>query len=251
MLTRGEIKYIQSLQDKKHRDAERRFVAEGTKWIDELIKWQPGWIEKIYASETWAKEHNGHILSEKLEVVKDFEMEKISALSHPAPALALVKKPIYTHQAFDEDHWNLVLDGIQDPGNMGTIIRIADWFGLKAIWCSSDTVDAFNPKVVQSAMGSLCRVKVFYADLEDLLSVTDLPICITGMEGRNVFETKAHSGILVIGNEGKGVRPGVTSKASHTLSIPRIGHAESLNAAVATGIMIARLTAGREPSKGH
>ena len=251
MLTKSEIKHIRGLQDKKHRDESGLFVAEGAKWIEELLQWQPGWIEKIIADEEWISQMEGNLPGDQLCAVKSYEMEKISSLSSPASVIALVKRPIYDLPAFDPDRWNLVLDGIQDPGNLGSIIRIADWFGLTDIWCSKDTADAFGPKVVQATMGSLCRVRVHYCKLSDLLSSTPIPVYLTSMEGHNVFDTKAHCGILVIGSEGKGVRPEVAEKGSHTLSIPRIGHAESLNAAVAAGIIIARLTSPKEKSKGH
>ncbi|MCU0387218.1 MAG: RNA methyltransferase [Chitinophagaceae bacterium] len=251
MLTKGEIKYIQSLQDKKHRDAAQRFVVEGAKWLEELIQWQPDWIEKILATKKWKEEHKRAADSFVVESIEDYEMEKISFLSQPSPVLAIARKPVHENPVFDHNRWNLVLDGIQDPGNLGTIIRIADWFGLPAIFCSSDTADAYNPKVVQATMGSLCRVKIIYGNLEKILSETDIPVFISAMQGNNIFDTNAQSGILVIGSEGKGVRPEVAAKASRKITIPRIGRAESLNAAVATGIMLARLTSPRQLSKGH
>ncbi len=251
MLTKSEIKHIQSLQDKKHRDAAGRFIAEGTKWMEELIAWQPGWIEKVYALPSWAREHGHRLKAGQVQPAQDFELKKISALATPGPVVAVVRKPIYELRPFHEDQWNLVLDGIQDPGNLGSIIRIADWFGLTAIWCSSDTVEAFNPKVVQSSMGSLCRVQIYYTSLESMLASTSMPICVTDMAGSNIFETRAHKGVVVIGSEGKGVRPEIAALASHILAIPRIGHAESLNAAVATGIIVAKLTSAKEKAKGH
>ena len=153
MLTKNEIKTIRLLQDKKHRDAEQRFVAEGTKWIEELLKWQPGWIEKLYTTEGWLSDHGKQIAPHQVQLVENFELEKISGLAHPAPVIAVVRKPEIKPRLFLPDHWNLVLDGIQDPGNLGSIIRIADWFGLGSIWCSPDCADAFGPKVVQATMG--------------------------------------------------------------------------------------------------
>ncbi len=251
MLTKNEIKYIRLLQDKKHRDEEQRFVAEGTKWTEELVRWQPGWLETLYTTEDWMKEHGKSIPAGKAKIIPGFDLEKISGLSHPAPVVAVCKKPARSVQPFASGAWNLALDGIQDPGNLGSIIRLADWFGLGAVWCSLDCADAFNPKVVQATMGSLCRVNVLYGNLEEWLSEASLPVFVTGMEGRNVFEMKTHEGILVIGSEGKGVRPVVSEKATHTLTIPRIGHAESLNAAVAAGIMVANLTSNTQQSRGH
>ncbi len=251
MLTKNEIKYIRLLQDKKHREEVQRFVAEGNKWVEELMKWQPGWLETLYATEDWVILHGKNIPEEKLKVIPEYDLEKISGLCHPAPVVAVCRKPLYPVQHFIKDKWNLALDGIQDPGNLGSILRLADWFGLDAVWCSPDCADAFNPKVVQATMGSLCRVKVFYGDLGDLLSQAIIPVFVSGMDGRNVFETKTHEGILVIGSEGKGVRPDIFQKATHTLTIPRIGHAESLNAAMAAGIMVAHLTNFTQKSRGH
>jgi TrmH family RNA methyltransferase len=160
MLTKNEIKYIRLLQDKKHRDQEQRFVVEGTKWMEELLQWQPGWLENLYTTSSWMELHGKNIPSEKARIIQDFELEKISGLSHPAPVLAVCKKPAPSVQLFATGKWNLVLDGIQDPGNLGSIIRLADWFGQETVWCSTDCADAFNPKVVQATMGSLCRVHV-------------------------------------------------------------------------------------------
>ncbi|HSK13687.1 MAG TPA: RNA methyltransferase [Phnomibacter sp.] len=253
MLTKNEIKYIQLLQDKKHRDAEGRFVAEGTKWVKELLQWQPAWIDKVYATRQWFEQDGESIAPAKKVEVKDHELEKISGLSTPSRVVAVVHRPATGQLSFLPGKWNLVLDGIQDPGNMGSIIRIADWFGLPAIWCSPDCADAYNPKVVQATMGSLCRVQVLRCDIDELLAEAGpLPVFVSGMEGVSISEVKVHEGVIVIGSEGKGVRASVLEKAGiHRITIPRIGHAESLNAAVATGIMIAGLTAAQERSRGH
>ncbi len=251
MLTKNEIKYIRLLQDKKHRDAEQRFVAEGTKWVEELIKYRPEWLEKIYTTQEWFAGHGKNMDSGKIQWTEPFELKKISGLSHPAPVVALVRKPENNPAVFNPDKWNLVLDGIQDPGNLGSIIRVADWFGLTCIWCSTDCADAFNPKVVQSTMGSLCRVQVCYQNLETLLASTNLPVFMSGMEGSSLFEIQEKAGILLIGSEGRGVRENLKEKARFRITIPRIGQAESLNAAVAAGIMIANLTAPPTKTKGH
>jgi TrmH family RNA methyltransferase len=251
MLTKNEIKYIRLLQDKKHRDIENRFVVEGTKWLQDLLQWQPELLETLYTTESWISAHGSGIEKQKVRIIADFDLEKISALAHPAPVIAVVRKPEKEKLPFSQHQWNIVLDGIQDPGNLGSIIRIADWFGLPAIWCSTDCADAFNPKVVQATMGSLCRVLVQYIDLENWLTGTNLPVYMSGMEGKSLFDIHEKTGILVIGSEGKGVRKEIAAKATHFITIPRLGHAESLNAAVATGIMVAKLTAAGERSKGH
>jgi TrmH family RNA methyltransferase len=242
MLTKNEIKYIRLLQDKKHRDAEMRFVAEGGKWLQELLKWKPDWLEKVYATENWLSGFEMAIDDKKIHITTDFELKKISGLATPSQVIAIINKPAEEPLIFVKNTWNIVLDGIQDPGNLGSIIRIADWFGLQAVWCSPDCADAFNPKVVQATMGSLCRVKVIYQPLEKMLEATTLPIFISDMEGKPVGEIGQKAGVLVIGSEGQGVRAGVRKKATGIITIPRIGHAESLNAAIATGIMVATLT---------
>ncbi len=241
MLSKNEIKYIRSLQVKKHRETEGKFIAEGAKWIEELLHTQPGWIENIYATDKWVKPAGKQPIAEAALRIEAYEMEKISALTHPGAVLALVRIPDTPQIAFDENSWNLVLDGIQDPGNFGSIVRIADWFGLKTLWCSKDCVDAYNTKVVQATMGSLCRINVIYTDLEKLPVQTPLPWYATAMHGKNVFGKMPEKGVLVIGNEGQGVRPELMAKATEKLTIPRIGKAESLNAAVATGILLSHL----------
>lgn len=251
MLTKNEIKYIRLLHDKKHRDAEMRFVAEGTKWIMEILEWQPSWIEKIYTSQNWLSQHGKNINPALVTLAESHELEKISSLSSPSPVVALLHKPQNKPVPFSPEGWNLVLDGIQDPGNLGSIIRIADWFGLKAVWCSNDCADAYNPKVVQATMGSLCRVKVYYGNLQPLLRDAGLPVYVSGMAGTSLFDVKEKNGILLIGSEGQGVRTDIGSIAAHRVTIPRLGQAESLNAAVATGIMVAHLTATPPKSKGH
>jgi RNA methyltransferase, TrmH family len=251
MLTKNEIKYIRLLQEKKHRDQENRFVVEGSRSVIEFIKDCPDKVETVFATAAWLGEHKdvkAQVLCREIAV---FEAERLSALKEASPVIAVLLKPENTLMDFNATGWNLVLDGIQDPGNLGSIIRIADWFGLHAIWCSPDCTDAFNPKVVQATMGSLARIKVVYTPLEQLLGQSDMPVYASTMQGESLFEVKAKKGILMVGNEGHGVRENIMRLATHKITIPRIGQAESLNAAVATGIMIAKLTAAPEKPRGH
>lgn len=241
MLSKNEIKYIRSLQVKKHREEHQKFIGEGNKWVEDLLATQPEWLEKLYVTDRWKTPEGPSIPVEKIMRIEGYEMEKISALAQPAPALAVMKIPEPAQLSLDLTGWNLLLDGIQDPGNFGSILRIADWFGLKQIWCSNDCVDAYNPKVVQATMGSLCRVQVMYSDLEKLLQQTSLPCYATAMHGKSIYETMPEKGILIIGSEGQGVRPELMMRATEKLTIPRIGKAESLNAAVATGILLSHL----------
>ncbi len=244
MLSKNEIKYIRSLQVKKHRGTEGKFIAEGHKWVEELMKSNPDWVERVYVTPQWEQLADKQIASNMVQHIEPFEMEKITALSNPTTVLAVVRIPKYKPDIPDKNKWNLLLDGIQDPGNLGSIIRIADWFGMQAIWCSEDCADAYNPKVVQATMGSLCRVQVNYTHLVSIIETTDLPAYVTAMEGKNIMSMMPSSGLLIIGSEGKGVRPELMDKATQKITIPRIGEAESLNVAVATGIIVSRLVWG-------
>ncbi len=244
MISKSQIKFVQSLKQKKYRDIHRCFVAEGSKLVLELTgSYFP--IRQIYANGEWIKEHPTpeNIL---VEEVKPFEMERITALSTPSPVLALVEMP---EELLDTTPWlenlTLVLDGIQDPGNLGTIIRIADWFGIGQIICSHGCVDLFNPKVVQATMGSIARVRVNYVELSNFFPTVGSEVHVYGLmlEGEDLFGAEITSnGIIVIGSEAHGISDKVTNFITHQLTIPfypsdRDHHAESLNAAVATGIV--------------
>lgn len=236
MISKNEAKYIQSLHDKKTRDEQRLFIAEGPKLINELIAAGIA-IQKIYATETWAAENNHEAV-----IVTADELKKISSLQTPNQVLAVVQQPTMPEGPVLKDTLTLVLDGIQDPGNLGTIIRIADWFSINQIVAAADTVDKYNSKVVQSTMGSLIRVHVWYKDLQQWLD--NVPVKIYGalLNGENVFTTgKIKEGILVIGNESKGIRPNILPYIQQPLTIPGNGQAESLNAAVATGIILSHI----------
>jgi TrmH family RNA methyltransferase len=173
--------------------------------------------------------------------ITDIELQKISNQQAPNQVFAIVQAKA-AQQPIVKGSLAIVLDGIQDPGNLGTIIRIADWFGIAHIICSHDTAELYNPKVVQSTMGSFTRTNILYTDLEAFLSASTLPVYGTLLDGRSIYETsKPKEGLLIIGNEGKGIRPAILPFVKHPLTIPRIGGAESLNAAVATGIVISHL----------
>jgi RNA methyltransferase, TrmH family len=251
MLTKNEITYIRLLKDKKHRDAENSYVVEGIRSLKEYLVACPKHIKMIYAAPEG--QVDASIVSQTIPItrVSDIEMGKISFLKQPTPFLAVVKKSGLPVPSINTGGWNLCLDGIQDPGNLGSIIRIADWFGLSQIWCSEDCADAYNPKVVQSAMGSLARVNVGYTQLKTLLTGNNLPVYASAMAGKKLYDIHIKYGILVIGNEGNGIREETLNLANYKVTIPRIGQAESLNAAVATGIMLSHLTAPPPQSRGH
>lgn len=239
MLSKNELKYIQSLCQKKQRQEERLFLVEGAKLVEELL--QSGLnVRKIYALPVWAEKYSQ--LSQ-LTVITEEELEKISNLQTPNQVLALVEQPETTSEPLLANQLTLVLDNIQDPGNLGTIIRIADWFGIHQIVASMDTVELYNPKVIQSTMGSYARVQVWYRPLAGFLSTVSLPVYGALLNGQNMYEiAPLKEGILLIGNESKGIHADLLPFVSHPVTIPRIGGAESLNAAVAAGIIVSHLT---------
>jgi len=235
---------VQSLKQKKFRDIHRCFVAEGSKLVLDLVG-SSFIIRHIFATEEWTRDH---LMPNDLPVdlVKPSEMERITALATPSPVLALVEMPEEVLPAvLLPEKLTLVLEGIQDPGNFGTIVRIADWFGIGQIICSYGCVDLFNPKVVQSTMGSITRVRVTYDDLENFFQSigSDVPVYGMMLDGEDLFAAdSAANGIIVIGSEAHGISDQVDNYITHRLTIPyypatRDNHAESLNAAVATGIV--------------
>ncbi|MBL7759049.1 MAG: RNA methyltransferase [Chitinophagaceae bacterium] len=242
MLTKSQIKYIQSLGHKKHRDAEKLFLAEGPKIVGEWLQ-EPGLrLQTIYATQQWIEQQR-QIMVPVQEVTND-ELAKISQLQTPNQVLAVVHQQEPPATLTANSSLVLALDTIQDPGNLGTIIRIADWFGVNAIVCSRECADIYNPKVVQSAMGSLARVRILYADLVEWIeSQPGCRVYAAALEGQDAGKMGVlKSGVLVIGNESKGISGPVMSMVNVRITIPRKGKAESLNAAVATGILLSKLT---------
>jgi RNA methyltransferase, TrmH family len=242
MLGKSKIKYIQSLGQKKPRDNEGVFIAEGPKIIDELLSSGKEWIQEVYGTKQWISEHAQRFGNIAITEVTDDELGKISQLTTPNQVIAIVKKPVVP-SFHAKDAITLVLDAIQDPGNLGTIIRIADWFGISQIVCSCDCVDVYNPKVVQSTMGSIARVHVLYTDLAVWLNEQGaVPVYAAALEGQDITSAgKIKEGIIVIGNESKGISNEVMELAKKRITIKRKGKAESLNAAVATGIILSHL----------
>jgi TrmH family RNA methyltransferase len=193
----------------------------------------------VYALDSWESP------DATLEVtrIEAFELEKMSMLQTPNQVLAVAMMPQKKETLDLAGPLTIVLDGIQDPGNMGTIIRTADWFGITQIVASEDTVDVFNPKVIGATMGSFMRVSVTYKNLADWMPTIKLPVYGALLEGENVFTIKTpQKGLLVIGSEGKGIRENILDFITHPVTIPKIGEAESLNAGIAAGIIVAQLT---------
>ena len=245
MLTKNIAKYIQSLSHKKFRDEAGVFIAEGPKVVSEFLQSAKFKPLHVCALEEWLAQNEGllnRIPTANIHPVDDHWLSRISQLKTPNKVLGIFEqnnKPA----PLPGNKLSIMLDDLQDPGNMGTIIRIADWFAIENIICSTNSVDQYNPKVVQSTMGSLCRVNVHYTDLLSFIQAhRNLPVYAAALDGQSVFETgKTAAGIVLIGNESKGLRQALLELAHHKITIPRFGHAESLNAAVATGIILSHL----------
>lgn len=242
MLVKSQVKYIQSLSQKKLRDEEGVFVAEGPKIINELLQSPNIRAQQIFATEEWASQKKG--LDPALVVtVSPAELERLSFQQTPNQVVGVFTKPVFPETISWNNIISLMLDTIQDPGNMGTIMRCADWFGIKQIICSPDSADVFNPKVVQSSMGSISRVQVFYQHLPAFLDEHgNVPVYAATLDGKDLYSyTGIQSGIVLIGNESKGIQEDLLKKSIHRITIPRRGEAESLNAAVATGIILSHI----------
>ncbi len=238
MVSKNDVKYIQSLCNKKQRQQEGLFIVEGPKIMTELLA-SNYTIKNIYATKNWLNIQKT-IKSPITEVTTD-ELDKLSSLQTPQEVLAIVEQKTNTLPNLPMG-MHLLLDGIQDPGNLGTIIRIADWFGIKNIICTEDTADLYGNKVIQSSMGSFTRVNVWYGDVTEVLLAYKKPVFGAVLNGSDLYkQTKVKNAILVIGNEGKGVRSSVSPFITNAITIPRVGAAESLNAAVATGIILSHL----------
>ncbi|MBI5856786.1 MAG: RNA methyltransferase [Sphingobacteriales bacterium] len=243
MLVKQKAKYIQTLGQKKFRQQEGVFIAEGPKLVKELLEENKAAVKEIYALKDWIDENKKLLAKTEITEITAAELEKISQLSTSNKVLALVKQFETGKELAVRGKITLVLDCIQDPGNMGTIIRIADWFGVEQIVCSNDSADIYNPKVVQATMGSIARVKVFYSELKEWLAKQkDIRIYATMLEGQDVSTMKKLSeGIIIFGNESKGISDEILQLANVKITILRKRKAESLNAAVAAGIILSHI----------
>lgn len=244
MLSKNKIKYITALQKKKFRHELQCFLAEGDKIVRELAAFPQWEVECILALPDWLDQHQHLFSGRKIEwiTITLEELNKISTLQTPNQVLAIVKMlPEFAWQSDFSADLALYLDGIQDPGNLGTILRIADWFGILQVFLSPDCVELYNPKVIQATMGSFLRIKTASVELSELkVQVPGLTTYGALLRGENVFEVKVqHPALVVIGNEGKGIREEYIGLIDRAISIPRHtnGGAESLNAGVAAGII--------------
>lgn len=242
LITKTQVKYIQSLGHKKFRDAEGVFVVEGPRITGELLAVPRMRPRQIYALPEWIEALPPGFGKGVVTAVGAVELGRLSALTTPNQVVAVFDKPVFGEPDLGAGV-HLVLDGIQDPGNLGTIVRLADWFGIDSVVCTEDSADVFNPKVVQSTMGSIGRVPVIYRDVMEILGEAgDMPVFAAVLEGESVYGIgRVRRGIIVIGNESKGIGPGLLELATRRVTIPRVGGAESLNAAVATGIVLSHL----------
>jgi TrmH family RNA methyltransferase len=242
MVSRSQLKYIQSLGQKKYRDTEGLFIAEGPKLVKELIESKNAELTQVYALNEWIEGNKDLAKDISVIAINETELERMSQLTTANKVLAVVKK-FEGNEPWIKERISVVLDAIRDPGNLGTIIRIADWFGISQIICSGDCADMYNPKVVQATMGSIARVNVFYTDLPVWLKQrAEVRIYAAMIEGKDITKMSAiKEGLIIIGNESTGIDKEVLQFANEKISIPRKGKAESLNAAVAAGVILSHL----------
>jgi len=235
MVSKNQIKLITSLQQKKYRNQEQLFIAEGIKVVQELLN-SNFELQDLFTT----KKDFLTVSKNKVHAISEAELKKISALTTPNTCLAVFKIP--KAKEIIEKGLIVALDDVRDPGNLGTIIRLCDWFGIETLFCTEESVDIYNPKVVQATMGSISRVNVVYGNLEAFLSQTKLPVFGTFMDGKNIYQEKLpKEGIIIMGNEANGISSSVEKLVSERIAIPRFGNlqvTESLNVATATAIML-------------
>lgn len=235
MVSKNQIKLITSLQQKKYRKQEQLFFAEGVKVVQELLN-SNFELQDLFTT----KQDFLTVSKNKVHAISETELKKISALTTPNTCLAVFKIPKAKEMV--EKGLIVTLDDVRDPGNLGTIIRLCDWFGIETLFCSEESVDIYNPKVVQATMGSISRVNVVYGNLEAFLTKTKLPVFGTFMDGKNIYQEKLpKDGIIIMGNEANGISSSVEKLISERIAIPRFGNlqvTESLNVATATAIIL-------------
>lgn len=246
MLSKKIVKYIQSLSHKKFRDEEGVFIAEGQKIVDEFLSAGNMKCSLVCAEKSWLLENEivlKNISPEKIFETDEHWLKSISQLKTPNKVVAVFEKRGVDEIKNLSGKISIMLDDLQDPGNLGTIIRIADWFAIENIICSENCVDCYNPKVVQATMGSLSRVNLFYTDIENFIQKNrKIKIIAATLSGTSIFKLpEINEGIILFGNESKGIHENILKLCSDQITIPRLGHAESLNAAVASGIILSHL----------
>ncbi len=249
MISKAKIKFLQSLRQNKYRKEHGVFLAEGSINVDDFLKGTLT-VQEVYATAPWIEKHREWLTGKTVESVSAAELEKISALKNPSEVVAVISKPEYPLPSLTGmQHYVLALDDLRDPGNLGTIIRTADWFGIRDIVCSQETVDAYNPKVVQATMGSLARVRVHYTTLTEYFSQKPAELKLFGATLSGVpfgSVPKPGKGILLIGSEAHGISEKLYPFIDEQIRIPAApdAGAESLNAAVATALVCYEFTRG-------
>ncbi len=240
MVSKSQIKFIKNLQQKKYRTQNKLFVVEGIKTVRELLNSSLK-VYRIYVTDSTVLEFKGDFV----EVISEGELKKMSGLSTPNKVLGVFHFPV--PEPLDLSDWIIALDDVRDPGNMGTIIRLCDWFGIKSLLCSSNSVDCYNPKVLQATMGSITRVNIVYGDLKRIFSNSEVAVYGAFMDGVEVYKEKfPKRGILIMGNEANGVSEAIESLVEKKISIPQFGPktTESLNVATATAILLNEIRRG-------
>ncbi|MFY0592551.1 TrmH family RNA methyltransferase [Roseivirga sp.] len=240
MLSKRLIKYFKSLQLKKYRLQERKFLVEGAKGVSEVLK--SGFqVTHLLTTSSYLSSITSELEDKAEEILecKPTDLAQVGTFKTNNAAIAVVKIPDSQTLVVPEDRLSIVLDDVRDPGNLGTIIRIADWYGIENIYCSKETADVYNPKVINATMGSFTRVAIHYVDIQALLSSISLPIYGALLSGDSIYKSDLkQSGLVVMGNESNGISEDLIPYISHALQIPARGGAESLNVAIATAVIL-------------
>ncbi|MBL7846722.1 MAG: RNA methyltransferase [Cyclobacteriaceae bacterium] len=241
MISKTKVRFIKSLQVKKYRLAEQCFLVQGAKTVNEVLA-SDYRVELLCATPSFLQEAKHARKAVEVVETSEKELTAIGSVEANSAALAVVRMKPSSFKGIPTDTFTLVLDDIRDPGNLGTIIRTADWYGIGLIIASPETTDVYSPKVINSTMGSFLRVTVHYAALGDWLRSPGIPVYGAFLDGKDVHATEfGKAGLLVIGNESKGISPAVEKLVTHRVTIPRYGKAESLNASVATAVILDNL----------
>ena len=242
-VSNNTIKFVASLSQKKYRDKEGCFIAEGNKCVRDT--WDYFKCRMLIATQNWYENFGNYTHMEILQIATRQQMQKMSQFSNPSEVIAVYEIPEVTYTDSEvENNINIILEGVQDPGNLGTIIRLADWFGIKNIFCNKQTVDVYNHKVIQATMGAISRVKVHYCDLEELIeSFPEMDVFGTTLDGENIYSTSLPDrGFVIFGNEGNGMSERLKAMTTRNLYIPSPvvegSTSESLNVGLAAAITI-------------
>jgi RNA methyltransferase, TrmH family len=242
MISKNQIKQVTALHLKKFRDEESLFIAEGVKIVNEILDSHPKSIHQLYVTEEYLKGHYLALRKHNLSctTVTEDELKKISLQNQPNKALAVCKYFNHGQPGIDlVEQFSFYLDDIRDPGNLGTILRMADWFGIKEVFCSKQSTEIYNPKTIQASMGAFLRVKVHYCDIAEVIAGKEIPVYGALLKGENIYSQKLQNGLIVIGNESNGIAKENLALITHPITIPAAesNKSESLNAAMATAII--------------